>query len=319
MITARSVVLTFSIAAMILGAGMASGQDYPNKPIRIITSPPGGGTDFIARLVAQGLTVGVGQSVVVENRVTLIAIESASKAPPDGYALSVASALLWVTPLLQKTPWDVVRDFSPITLVAITPQVLVVHPSMPVKSVKELIALAKARPGELNYEFSGTGGASHLAGELFKGMAGVSILSIPYKGSGPALTALMSGEVHMGFENTITIMPHIRSGRVKALAVGSAQPSALTPGLPTVAASGLLGFEAGTFYGVFAPAKTPETIIRRLNQEIVRFLSMPEVKQKILASGAEPVGNSPEEFATTIKSDMARLGKVIKDAGIRAE
>ena len=201
----------------------------------------------------------------------------------------------------------------------ILPNVLVVHPSLPVKSVKELIALAKARPGELNYASGGIGAAGHLAAELFKFMAGVNIARIDYKGNAGAVTAIMGGEVQMGFNSAPSVAPHVKSGRLRALAVTSAQPSVLTPGLTTVAASGLRGYESVVMVGIFSPAKTPAAIITRLNQEIVRVLNREDVKEKLLSAGTEAVGNSPEQFLATIKSEMATVGKLIKDTGIRVE
>ena len=304
---------------MVLGAGIVAGQDYPNKPIRISTVQTGGGTDGLARLIASGISGPLGQPVIVENRPTIIAIQTAIKAPPDGYTMLIVGAALWTQTLLQTKPlWDPVNDLAPITAAVSMPILIVVHPSLPVKSVKELIALAKARPGALNWASGTVGGATHLAAELFKSMATVDIVGIPYKGSGNSINALLGGEVHLGFENSVAVAPHLRSGRIRALAVGSLLPSALTPGVPTVTDS-VPGYRAEGYQGIWAPAKTPAPMIRRLNQEIVRVLNMPDVKQKILDSGAEPYGNSPEEFATLIKSDLVRLGKVIKDAGIKLE
>jgi tripartite-type tricarboxylate transporter receptor subunit TctC len=227
---------------------------------------------------------------------------------------------IWLAPFLRdKVAYDPVKDFAPITLTTRSPTVLVVNPSVAAHSVKDLIALAKAKPGAINIAVGGSGTASHLATELFKAMAGVNMVVVPYKGSGPVITALLGGEVLMTFSNAAAIAPHVKSGRLKALAVTSAQPSPLAPELPTVAASGLPGYESTSIYGMLAPAKTPAPIITRLNQDIVKFLVQPEVKQKFLNSGVETVGNSPREFAAAIRSDMTKLGKVIKDAGIREQ
>jgi tripartite-type tricarboxylate transporter receptor subunit TctC len=223
-------------------------------------------------------------------------------------------------PFLQSnTGYDPVRDFSPITLVTSAPNVLVVHPATPAHTVRELIALAKARPGTLNFSSSPAGGTSHLAGELFKAMAGIDIVWVPYKGAGPALVALVGGEVQVMFGNPLAVAPHLKANRLRALAVTTPEPSALAPGLPTVASSGLPGYESRAMQGIWAPAKTPAAVVQRLNQEVLRALSVPEIRQKILDSGAEPAGSSPEEFAELIKSDMARMGKVIKNAGIHVE
>lgn len=321
MLKPRFAVWMFSIAATVIGAGAVSGQDYPNRPVRILTSAAGGTTDFTARLIAQGISGPLGQQVIVENRPGSPAIAGGivAKATPDGYTLLAYGPSILLMPFLRSNvPYDPVRDFSPISLTDTSPTVLVVHPSVPVKSVKELIALAKARPGELNYGRASVGGANHLPMELFKAMAGVNIVTVPYKGGGPAVIGLLGGEVDLLFGTAASVIAHVKSGRLRALAVTSAQPSALFPGLPTVAAD-LPGFESGTKNGMFAPAGTPAAIISRLNQEIVRFLKRSDVKAKLMGSGVEAVGSSPEQYRATIHSEMAKWGKIIKDAGIRAE
>ena len=308
------------ICSTLVGASAASGQVFPNKPIRIVTSEAGGGNDLQARLIAQGLAGALGEQVVVENRPSgVIPGEIVSKATPNGYTLLLYNNTLWTGPLLQATPYDAVRDFSPITAVAKAANVLVVNPVLPVKSVAELVALAKAKPGELNYGSSGTGASNHLAGELFKAMAGVNIVRINYKGAGPALTALLAGELQLMFPTAGAVSPHIKAGRIRVLAVTSAEPTALAPGVPTMAASGLPGYESTSTYGVFAPAKTPRAIVDKLNEAIVQFLDRPDVKEKFFNAGMETVGGSPAQLAATVKSEMARMGKVIKDAGIRRE
>ena len=307
------------VTMMILGTGGVFGQDYPNKPIRIFTSPVGGGSDFISRLIAQAISGPLRQPVIVDNRGGPIAAEIVSKAPPDGYSLLLNAGTWYISSLLRDTPYDPVRDFSSITITSSTSNVLVVHPSLPVKSVKELIALAKARPGELNNGSSGVGGpTSHLAGELFKSMAGVKIVHVPYKGSAASVTALLGGEVQLLFTDANPVQPHLKTGRLRALAITAAQPSVLFPGLPTIAAA-LPGYEAISLTGVFAPAKTPAAIINRLNQEIVRVLRTAEAKEQFFKTGSDVVGSSPEELAGWIKADMARWDKVIKDAGIRTD
>jgi tripartite-type tricarboxylate transporter receptor subunit TctC len=315
----RFVAWMFPLGMMVLGAGMVFGQNYPNKPIRIVASAAGGSGDFAARLIAQGLSGALSQQVVVDNRGGVIPGEIVSKAPPDGYTLLIDAASFWIGPLLQETPYDPVKDFAPVTLTDSAPNVLVVNPSLPVKSVKELIALAKARPGELNYGSSSTGSTPHLAAELFNMMAGVKIVRVPFKGSGPAVISLLGGQVQLMFATAGSVAPHVKSGRLRALAVASLQPSALAPGLPTIAASGVPGYEAVAFEGMFAPAKTPVAIIDRLNQEIVRVLNRAEVKERFFNAGVETVGSTPEEFAAAIKSNVAKWGKLIKDAGIRDE
>ncbi len=309
-----------AVTMIIAVCGLAFAQPYPSKPVRIVTSEVGGGNDFIARLMAPGLTGRLGQQVIIDNRPSgVIPGSTVSKAPPDGYTLLVYGGTFWLGPLLQdNVPYDVLRDFAPISLLTSSPNLLVVHPSLPVKSVKDLIALAKARPGELNYGSPSAGAAQHLAAELFKAMAGVDIVRVPYRGNGPALTALIGGQVQLTFA-VASAGPHIQSGRVKALAITSARRSPLFPGLPTIAESGLHGYEATAMQGIFAPAKTSPSLIQRLNEEVVRVLNQPDVKARLFNVGVETVGSSPEEFSATMKSEIARMGKVIKDAGIRAE
>jgi len=315
------VISILAIGVTFLGSDAASAQDYPNKTIRILASGPGSGGDFTARLIAQGIAPGLGQPVIVDNRSgSLAASEAASKAPPDGYTLLVNGASLWLIPLMQKVSYDVLRDFSPITLAERGSMIMAVHPSVPVKSVKELIALAKAKPGALNYAASGVGGPTHLAGELFKSMAGVDIVAVPYKGgTAPTIVALITGEVHMTMMDTYLMVPHVKSGKMRALAVTGPQPSALAPGLPTVAASGLPGYEATPMTGVLAPVKTPAAIINRLNQEIVRVLNRPESKERYLSVGVEVFGTTPEQFAAILKSEIAKTSKIIKDTGIKVD
>jgi len=306
-----------------LCVGAAFGQNYPVKPVRIVTAEPGGGNDFAARVLAQGLTRSLGQQVIVDNRGGAggaIAAEVAAKAPPDGYTLLLYAGNIWTIPLLRKNvPYDFVADFAPVTWVARSPNTVVVHPSLPVQSVKDLIALAKAKPGQLNYGSGGSGSSTHLSVELFKAMAGVNIVRVPYKGNGPALNDLIAGQVQVMFVTAATVTPHLTSGRLKALAVTSAEPSVLAPGLPTVAASGLPGYDSISIYGLFAPSRTPAAIIRLLNQESAQFLKTAEVKERFFKAGVETVGSSPEEFAAVIKSDMTKMAKVIRDAGIREE
>ena len=305
-----------AIGLMVLASGVVSGQNYPSRPIRIFASEAGGGTDLAARLIAPGLTAGLGQSIVIENRNALIATETVAKSPPDGYALLLNGPAVWLTQFMRdNVTWDPLRDLAPITLAVSSPSVLVVHPSLPVKSVRELIALAKARPGELNYGTGPAGGPPHLAGELFKAMAGVNIVVIPYRGTGPALNALIGGQVQLMFPSAGGALQHVRSGRLRALAITSARPSTLIPGLPTVA-TGLPGYESIGIFGVFAPANTPGAIINRLNQEIVRALNQADVKEKFLNAGTETVGSTPEQLTAAIKAEMATMGKVIRDNGI---
>lgn len=310
--------LLASVGLLVLGAGMACGQDYPARTLRIVTSAVGGSGDLLSRLIAQEIAGPLRQAVIVENRASNIGPEVVAKAPPDGYTLLEGGSAVWLTPLLQdNAPWDALRDFSPVTLVERSPNVLVVHPSLPVKSVRELIALAKAHPGELNFSTSAPGGSSHLAGELFKSMTGVNIVWVPYKGSAAAAVALMVGEAQLAFSNAGAVMPLFKAGKLRALAITGTRPSTLVPGIPTVAESGLPGFEALSIDAIWMPVRTPPAIVRRLNQEIVHVLNRPEVKSRLLTMGSEAASSSPEELAALIRSETAKWGKLIREAGIR--
>ena len=309
---------TIAVCLAIVPA-LAFAQVYPAKPVRVIVTGVGSGGDFAARLIAQGVSPSLGQQIIVDNRGSgNLPAEITAKSPPDGYTLCLSAAPLWITPFLRRTPYDPLRDFAPVTLVVTAPNVLVVHPSLPVKSVKELIALVRARPGQLNYATSGVGGSGFLAAELFKSMARADMVRVNYKSGGLALTELMSGEVQIFFANAGAAAPHLNSGRLRALAVTSARPSPLQPGLPTVAAA-LPGYELVSVQGLFAPARTPDAVIARLNQEIASFLQRPDVKEKFLAAGMESLGSAPEALMATVKSEMDRLGKVIRSAGIALE
>ena len=245
--------------------------------------------------------------------------DAIQKSAPDGYTLLIMSGGLWLFPFMASVNYDMNRDFVPISLVVKSPNVLVVHPSLPAKSVKELIAIARARPGQLNYSVGGLGGMSHLSVELFKKMAGVDMVMVNYKSGSQEIADLIGGQVQLAFNPAGSAAPHVKSGKLRGLAVTTAEPSALFPGLPTIAASGLPGYEAVSTYGVFAPAKTPEAIIRRINQEVVRFVNTAEARERFLNGATEPVGSTPDAFAASIKSDMSKWGKMIQDAGIRDE
>ena len=309
----------FSVGLMVLGAGELAAQAYPSKPIRLITAAAGGSSDIYARIIAQGITDGLGQPIVVDNRTNLLAVEAVVKAPPDGYTLLCSSETMWIRTLLDKVTYDVVADFLPISQFVREVNVLAVHPSLPAKSVKELIALAKAKPGALNYGSGPRTSGTHLGGALFVSLAGINVVHVPFKGTAQSVTALMGGEVQLMFPSPAQVMPHVKAGRVRALAVTSAEPSVLVPGLPTIAATGLPGYEATSMSGVFAPAKTPAAIINRVYQEMARLTARQDVKERLFNAGAEVTGSSPEQFAAAIKADIARLGKVIKDAGIKAD
>lgn len=305
---------------LMLFAGGVAGQAYPTKPIHIFVAEPGGGTDLAGRLIGQAISGRLGQPVIIENRPPFITTETAAKAQPDGYTLLLNGPIVWLQPLLQSNvPWDSVRDFAPITLVSSACLILVVHPSLPVKSVTELVALAKANPGTLNYSTAGSGVPAHFAAELFKAMAGVKIVQVNYKGTAAALNGVIAGEIHLMFGNAVPVAAGNKAGKLRALAVTSARPSTLFPGLPTVAASGLPGYETEIMLGIFSPSKTPEAIVTRLNQEIVRALNDSTVKEKFLSSGVEAVSSSPEQLAAAVKADTIRIGKIIKDQGIRID
>jgi tripartite-type tricarboxylate transporter receptor subunit TctC len=307
------------LSAALLAAGAACGQTYPTRPIRFVTAAVGGGNDFAARMIANGLTASLGQQVIVDNRGgSHIPQLTVSKATPDGYTILVQNNTVWVAPLLEKVAYDHFTELVPITLTARAPNVLVVHPSLPVNSVKELIAAAKAAPGDINYASGVVGSSNYIAAELFKAMAGVNLVRIGYKGSGPALIDVMAGQVKVMFATTTSSWGHVKSGKLKALAITSAEPSALAPGLPTIAASGVPGYKAESIYGVWAPAKTPATILKRLSQEIIKVLTAAQTRERFFSTGAEVVASTPEVFAAEIKAESTRLDKVFQSAGIRA-
>ena len=312
---------TYAAAFVLAGIFSASphAQDFPSKTIRIVTAAAGGGSDFGARQLALGLAPVLGQPVVVENRGSgVVQYDFLANSAPDGHSLVVSGGAFWIFPLIQKIPYDVVRDFVPISLMSKKIIIVAIHPSVPAKSIKELIALAKARPGQLNYASTVYGGPAHLAAEMFKSMAGVDIVNVPYKGNAPGIVALLSGEVQLTIIDAGELMPHVKSGRLRALAVTTAEPSPVTPGVPTVAASGLPGYEIVGETVLYAPGKTPATIISRLNQESMRYLTRPETKERFVAAGAEVVANSADQFAAYVKADIAKWTRLIKEAGIRA-
>jgi tripartite-type tricarboxylate transporter receptor subunit TctC len=299
---------------LILGAGAAFGQDkYPSRVVRIVTATPGSNHDWGARLAAQELTPRLGQRVIVENRGSIAIEYVARDAPADGYTLLFYGSTVWLQPYLTKANWDPVGDLAPVTLAMSSPNVLTVHPSLPVKSVKELIVLARARPNELNYSAGGGGSTPHIAAELFKYMANVQIVRVNYKGSGPAMMGLFIGEVHLMFAALGPVLPHVKQGRVRALAVTTPKRSPLIPDLPAVGDT-LPGYASEAVIGFFVPRKTSPAIIRLLNQEIAQSLKGAD-PQIVLNAGVEIVAGSPEEFAGFIKSEMDRMGRVIKSAG----
>jgi tripartite-type tricarboxylate transporter receptor subunit TctC len=300
-------------------ATAAGAQVFPSKPIRFLSTGAGASTDLAARTVALGLADSVGWQVVVDNRGnTIVAAELAARAPPDGYTWLVLTEGLWRGPLLQSMPYDMARDFLPVSLLTRAPNVLVVHPSLPVKSVKELIALAKSRPGELNYGAGAIGASTFMSSEMFKHMAGVNLTFVSYKSSGAAVTAIVSGELQVMFGSTGGISPHVRSGRVRALAISSLQPSPLMPGVPTIAAAGNLpGYESAATACVFAPAATADALVNRMADEVRKVLAKADVRERLLRQSVEPVGMTPLETAAYIKADTAATARLVREAGIK--
>lgn len=298
-------------------AGPVSAQSYPVTRVRVITAAAGGGSDYAARLIAVPLGAALGQQVIVDNR-GLLAADIAAKAPPDGYTLLLSGQTLWLLPFMRDNVASNASDFTPITTATETTNILVVHPTLPAKSVKELVELARMRPGELNFATSGNGNSVHIAGELFKSMTGVDVARVNYKAASQALTDLIAGQTQFMFGVPGSVTPHVKAGRLRALAITSAKPSALLPDLPTVAQA-VPGYEVASRLAFFAPAGTPAAIVTRLNQEIVRVLNRPDVQEKFHAFGIETVGDSPEALAALVKDEIVRTGKVIKEAGIRAD
>ncbi|GAB2906612.1 Bug family tripartite tricarboxylate transporter substrate binding protein [Paralcaligenes ginsengisoli] len=316
------------LALAAFGAVMGTAQaqpafGYPSRPIRLIVPfAPGGGNDNVARTVGDQLSRILGQSIVVENKAGAggtIGAELAAKAAPDGYTLFLGGVgSLAINPSLRKNlAYDPIKDFAPITLLAKSPLVLVVHPKLKVHSVKELIALAKSQPGKLNYASNGNGSSSQLAALMFTSMAGVSMVHVPYKGLSPALTGLLSGEVPMMFSSVVAILPHIQSGKLIALGVTGSKRLAALPDVPTIAQTGLAGYETNSWYGILAPAGTPRPIVLKLNEALNRVLEIPEVKTRLANEGAETIGGTPEQFADYIKDEKELLGKVIAKSGIQ--
>jgi len=312
------------VCALLPAWPASAAEAYPDKPIRLIVpQPPGGTSDILARVLALKLAENLRQQIIIDNRAGAsgtIGTDLAAKSPPDGYTLVLVYTTHATTPgIYGKLPYDPVADFAPITLAAAAPLLLVVHPKIPVTSVKELIAYAKTRPGELNFCSAGNGSGSHLAGELFNTMTGVKLTHIPYKGSGLAITELIGGQVQLMFAGIVPIDPHVKSGRVRSIAVSSAKRSVAIPQVPTIAESGLPGFEVVGWYGVLAPARTPHPIVARLHNEFIKILQTQDIRDRLLSEGAEPVGNTPAEFTAFIKTDIGRWAKVIKAAGAKLD
>lgn len=318
------IVASIGLACIAFAASMACAQTYPNRPVRLIVPyPPGGPVDILGRTVAQKLAESLGQNVLVDNRAGasgIVGTEVAAKAPPNGYTLVVAAMTLTIQhTLYPKLPYDLSKDFTAIASVAGGPLVLVIHPSVPVKNVKELIAFARARPGQLNYASPGSGSASHLSGEMLKTMAGIQVVHVPYKGGAPAVADLLGGHVTFMFNTISTALPHVRSGRLRGLGVTSALRSRAAPEIPTIAEAGVPGFESGTWYGITGPAGIPQNIVARLNAEINKSLEAPDMKEHIAGMGLETMGGTPERFAALIRDETVKWAKVVKASGARAD
>ena len=318
-------VISLAACCAVTALPVAQAQNYPDRPIRIIAQfTPGTSTDILARVIGQRLTEAWGQQVVVDNRSGaggLVGTELGAKAAPDGYTLTMAvSSGFAINPsLYSKLPYDVLRDFAPITNIALTPQTLVVNPSFAAKSVKELVAQAKASPGKINYASLGSGSTSHLTMEMFRSAAGLQLNHIPYKGSPAAHGELFSGQVPIMFDAIPAVLPHVKSGRLRGLGIGSAKRSPFLPEVPTIAESGYPGFEAVGWIGIAAPAKTPAPVLDKLNAEIVRIINTPEMKERLATLAFTPVGDTRNQFTAFIKSEIARWGKAVKESGAKAE
>jgi tripartite-type tricarboxylate transporter receptor subunit TctC len=322
---ARRALFSVIIAMIALPGGASAQTTYPTKPVRILVPfPPGGPADALARIVGDKLGQALGQPFVIENKPGAggnIGMEQGAKAAADGYTLTLApTGNLTIAPsLYAKLPYDPAKDYAPITVLATVPNILIVHPSVPARSVAELIALAKAKPGTLNYASPGNGSGPHLAGELLKSMAGIDLVHVPFNGVGPAMTGVLAGDVQMFFAQSSAALPHVKSGKVIALGVASRKRIAAAPELPTIAEAGLPGFDVTSWYALVAPAGTPATVVDRLHAEIVKVLGSADVREKIAALGAEPVGNTPAEFTAMQRAEAARWAKLAREANIHAD
>jgi tripartite-type tricarboxylate transporter receptor subunit TctC len=313
----------FAAACCAMGSPALNAQSYPTKPIRFLVGfPPSGTNDIVARLTAQKVSEQIGQQIVVENRGganTAIATDVGARAAPDGYTILLNASGHATNPALMKLNFDPVKDFAFITLIAEVPNLVIVHPSLPVRTIRELIAVSKKRPGEINYGSSGTGTTVHLSAELFQHMTGVKWVHIPYKGGGPAVIELMAGQTQVYFGNLPTVIGYTRAGKLRPLAVTSAKRSAAEPDIPTVAESGVPGFDVTAWFGVSAPAKTPRPIVERLNTEFVSAIKSPELRERLAKVGADPAGLTIEQYTAFVQSEIAKWDKVIKAAGIKGE
>jgi tripartite-type tricarboxylate transporter receptor subunit TctC len=316
--------IAFTLLAAVAALPCALAQNYPSRAIRLVVpSSPGGGTDITGRIVAQKLSEQLGQQVVVDNRAgagTIIGNEIVAKAAPDGYTLLMGLSTLAINPsMYTKLPYDALKDFAPVSLAVLSPNILTVHPSVPAKSVKEFIALAKAKPGSITFGSAGLGTSPHLSGELLKVLAKIDIVHVPFKGSGQSVISLLAGEIGANFPSVPTAIPYIKAGKLRGLGVTTAKRTQALPDVPSIAEAGVPGYEATQWFGVLAPAGTPRPIIDRLNQEMVKMLRAPDVRERLIADGTDPVGDTPEEFAAYIKSETDKWTKVIKAAGIKPQ
>ena len=313
-----------ALGASVCAAQAATAPGYPARPVRVIVpQSAGGSTDLAARIVVQRMSEGMGQTFVVDNRPgagSLNGTEAVAKAAPDGYTLLAVAASFTINPALhEKLPFDVLRDFAPISRLAALPHILVVHPTLPVKTVKDLIALAKAKPGELNYASSGVATSTHLATELFRYLTGTNMVQVPYKGGAPGIVGLLAGEVQLYFATISTALPHVKSGKIRAIAVTTAKRSVVVPEYPTIAEAGVKGYEHASWVGMLAPAKTPPAIVNALNAEAVKAVGRDDIRTALLKDGLETVGDSPQEFASVIRAEVAKWMKVVKAAGIKPQ
>jgi len=323
-ITTRTEMLKHLFLAVLLSANTALAQNFPSKPIRVIVPfPPGGGTDIVARTVTPKMAEILGQPFVIENRAGAggnIGTEVVAKSSPDGYTLLVASASTAInTTLMPNLSWDIARDFAPVVLMVVNNHLLAAHPSVPANNVKELLALAKAKPGSITYASYGPGSSAQLTAELFKMMAHVDLLHVPYKGAAPAVNDLLGGQVNIIFADVAALLPHIKSGKLKALGIGSTKRFEGLPDVPTIAESGVPGFEAGGFLGLIAPAGTPRPVIDELNAAARKSLAMPDVRERLLALASPPAAGTPEEFAAYLKREVDKWARVIRGANIKPE
>jgi len=305
-------------------SGYSSAQDFPSKPLRLVVgSTPGGGTDISARLIAPKMSEQLGQQVVVENRpgaTTTIGVNYVVRSAPDGYTMLMGVSSLAINPhILQNVPYDALKDLAPVTQVLVAPNIMVAHPSLPIRTVKDLVAFARARPGQLNFAAGGAGSSQHLAIELFLYMTGTKIVHVPYKGQGMALIDVVAGQVSLMMANVISALPHVRSARLRALGVTGSKRTTVAPDIPTIAEAGVPGYEVLQWYGVLAPAATPREIIGRLHGVIAHAVQDPKIRERIVADAGEPVGNTPDEFSAILRADYKKWGEVIRKAGIRVD